>query len=138
MDPKRTKKEKEKADFEIAFFEAILKEKPDFIEALAALGDLYTKNGFCEKGLCVDKKLSQLRPNDPVVLYNLACSYSLLSDLDHAFAAIEQAVRCGYSDFNYIEYDNDLHNLRADARFQQFLTGVKTKKTADGQSVQHG
>lgn len=109
-------------DFEIRFYERILTDKPDFIEALIALGDLYTKRGCYEKGLDVDRKLSRLRSEDPVVLYNLACSYSLLSDVDKAFSVIKLALQCGYDDFDYLEQDTDLLNLRSSPAFQQYFT----------------
>jgi len=42
------------------------------------LGNAYTENGMYAKGLLVDLKLSRLKPNDPLVHYNLARSYALL------------------------------------------------------------
>lgn len=117
-------------DFEIQFYERILTDKPDFIEALIALGDLYTKRGCYEKGLDVDRKLSRLRSEDPVVLYNLACSYSLLSDVDKAFSVIKLALQCGYDDFDHLEQDNDLLNLRNSPPFQQYLTQFRREKSA--------
>ena len=114
-------------DFEIAFYESILKKTPQFIEALAALGDLYTKKGFYEKGLDIDEKLSKLRPHDPLVFYNLACSYSLLKNIDKAFKNIKRAVDLGYNDLSYLEKDLDLDNLRKDGRFMEFLLKIKNK-----------
>ncbi|MCA9399581.1 MAG: hypothetical protein KC618_07520 [Candidatus Omnitrophica bacterium] len=128
---KLTKKEKERLeamDYEIAFYEGILKNKPDFIEALSALGDLYTKRGFIEKGLKADVKLSILKPEDPYVFYNLACSYSLLENVDEALSSIKQAIELGYKDFNFLEQDDDLENLRKDQRFQRYLARMKNRK----------
>ncbi len=112
-------------DFEIRFFESIVKEKPNFIEALAALGDLYTKKGYCKEGLKVDLRLSTLRPDDPIILYNLACSYSLLEDIDRALEVIKQAIACGYDDFNHLAKDDDLKNLREDKRFKKLILKQK-------------
>ena len=42
------KPKQDDTDFEIRFYESLLEKKPDFIEALAALGDLYTHKGFYE------------------------------------------------------------------------------------------
>ena len=128
---KLTKKEKERLeamDYEIAFYEGILKNKPDFVEALSALGDLYTKRGFIEKGLKADVKLSILKPEDPYVFYNLACSYSLLENVDEALSSIKQAIELGYKDFNFLEQDDDLENLRKDQRFQRYLARMKNRK----------
>lgn len=114
--------------FEIAFYNGLIEKDPNFTDALAALGDLYTKAGMYREGLSVDEKLVQLRPDDPVVLYNLACSYSLLGEIDKAFRAFKKAINCGYFDFEHLEGDEDLSNLRKDRRFQRYLARIKEKR----------
>jgi tetratricopeptide (TPR) repeat protein len=111
---------KEDLEFEIQFFEGVTKRDPDFIDALQILGDAYTKTGQWEKGLHVDKRLARLCPDNPLVFYNLACSYSLMSHLDEAFAALNKAVRLGYCDTKWLTDDPDLENLRKDSRFEAF------------------
>ncbi len=115
--PKRTGA-KEDLEFEIRFFEGVTQRDPDFIDALQILGDAYTKTGQWEKGLTIDKRLARLCPNNPLVFYNLACSYSLMSHLDEAFAALNRAVRLGYNDAKWMVKDPDLENLRKDSRFE--------------------
>jgi len=112
--------------FEIAFYENILKRSPGFVEALVALGDLYTKQGFYQKGLEVDERLARLRRDDPLVHYNLACSYSLMNDVSKARAAMVRAFALGYDDLSYLEKDPDLLNLLADADFCEELKAVRT------------
>ena len=107
-------------DFEIKFYEGILQKNPEHVETLAILGDLYTKKGWIEKGLAVDQRLLHLRPEDPYVLYNLACSYSLLNNIDQAFTIIKMAIVFGYKDFDYLREDPDLTNLLADKRFREY------------------
>jgi len=119
---------KDDVAFEITFYNGLIRKNPNFIEALVALGDLYTKAGMYKEGLSVDEKLVQLKPDDPIVLYNLACSYSLLKDIDKAFRAFKKAINCGYFDFEHLEQDDDLSNLRKDRRFQQYLARIKEKK----------
>ena len=109
---------KEDLEFEIQFFEGVTKRDPDFIDALQILGDAYTKTGQWEKGLLIDKRLARLCPDNPFVFYNLACSYSLMSRLDAAFAALTKAVKLGYADAMWLAKDPDLENLRTDSRFE--------------------
>ncbi len=116
--------------FEIAFYEKVLANSPDFIEALIVLAQLYTQEGFIEKGLALDRRLAQLRPDDAVVQYNLASSLSLTGDISGAFAAIRRAIENGYHDFEYLEKDKDLLNLFTDKDFQEYYSGRKTLKDA--------
>jgi len=112
-------------DFEIKFYENILKTRPNFTEVLIALGDAYTKNKLYEEGLAIDERLSRLKPEDPIVFYNLACSYSLTERIDFSLRALKRAMRLGYDDFNYMNKDPDLENLRKDERYQ-----ILVKRTA--------
>jgi len=122
------KNKQDDIDFEIRFYESLIEKKPDFIEALAALGDLYTQKGQYKQGLSVDEKLMQLRPEDPIVLYNLACSYSLLEEKDRAYRTIKKAINCGYDNFEHLEQDADLENLRNDSRFQRYISKQQSKE----------
>jgi len=119
---------KEDLQFEIQFFEGIAKRDPSYIEALQVLGDAYTKTGQWEKGLRVDKRLARLCPDNPLVFYNLACSYSLMSRIDQAFGALRRAVKLGYSDARWLNKDPDLENLRHDTRFDDIRKNLAKKR----------
>ncbi len=125
--PKMTRK-KEDTDFEIAFYEDILKSAPLFVEALSVLGDLYTKAGLWQKGLEADLKLSRLRPKDALVFYNLACSYALLKQTRAALFALTKAIDFGYDDFEYLKGDADLDNLLKDRHFQKYIKQLEKNK----------
>ncbi len=118
-------KEQKDIDFEIQFCEGLLKKNGNFCEALGVLGDLYTKKGLYKEGLEIDLKLARLKPEDPIVLYNLACSHSLLQETDKAYGAIKSAMQCGYNDFLFLEEDDDLANLRADGKFKSFFAEIR-------------
>jgi len=126
---KSAKKNNADMDFEIHFYERILDRKPDFVQALMALGDLYTKKGRFQEGLTLDRRLSQLRPEDPYVFYNLACSYSLINDIAKAASVMKLAVKNGYRNFVFLENDRDLVNLLKDADFRRYLDEVKQTRT---------
>ncbi|MDP8267004.1 MAG: hypothetical protein P9M07_08730 [Candidatus Aceula meridiana] len=119
-------KTEQNEQFEVLFLEGVLDKAPKFVEALIKLGDLYTKQGFFEKGLKADQRLVKLRPEDPTVLYNLACSYSLVGKLDKSFTVIQIAIDKGYEDFNHLKKDNDLKNLRYYLPFQEYFRKLTT------------
>ena len=114
-----------KKDLEIRFYENLVKENPDFIQALSCLGDAYTNKGFYEEGLKVDRRLVKLRPDDSAVHYNLACSLSLLGREEEALPALKRAVLLGYDDFAYLLNDADLENVRRHPHFASFLAKMK-------------
>lgn len=116
---------RKKKDLEIDFYENILKERPDFIGALTSLGDAYTRKGFYREGLVVDRRLVILKPEDPVVHYNLACSLSLTGEPQEALKELKKAVMLGYDDFAYICEDADLENVRSLSEFKIFYQKLK-------------
>lgn len=111
-------------DFEISFFESLVKEKPDFVDALIPLAEAYTRKGLYKKGLELDRRLVKLRRTDPVIHYNLGCSYALLGLKDEAFQALSDAIRFGYSDPYHLKQDADLKILRGDPRFEELLRSL--------------
>ncbi len=121
--PRRSKAQ-ELLDFELAFYEKLLGAYPDFIDVLIPLGDAYTRRGLHEKGLEIDLRLAHLRAHDPLIWYNLACSYSLLSRLDEGLDALRRAVELGYSDFEHLRRDPDLTNLRHSTKAREWLQGL--------------
>ena len=110
---------KEEIDFEIAFYEGVVKDSPDYVEALIPLAEAYTRKGLIEKGLGIDKRLSRLCKKDPVVHYNLACSLALAGKKKDAIKTLRRAIDLGYLDFNHLKKDADLKSLQDDPEFQR-------------------
>ena len=121
--PRRTKSEA-LLEFEISFYEKLLRAYPDFVDVLVPLGDAYTRRGLHDKGLQVDLRLTRLRNNDPLTWYNLACSYSLLKRLDESLDALRRSVELGYGDLTHLQNDPDLVNLRQSQKYRQFLEAM--------------
>ena len=121
--PRRTKSEA-LLEFEISFYEKLLRAYTDFVDVLVPLGDAYTRRGLHEKGLQVDLRLTRLRGNDPLTWYNLACSYSLLKRLDESLDALRRSVELGYGDLTHLQNDPDLVNLRQSQKYRQFLNAM--------------
>ena len=109
-------------NFQISFYEELVKETPDFTDALIALGDAYTKAGRHKEGLGIDQRLVKLKPQDAVIRYNLACSYSLLEVSDLCLVSLEKALGLGYCEFDFMEQDQDLEFIRMDPRYRELLS----------------
>jgi tetratricopeptide (TPR) repeat protein len=113
--------------FEINLYEAALKSNPNNIEALRFLGYTYSKEGYHEKALEVDKRLVRLLPEEAIIHYNLACSYSQLNQIDSAFNELEMAILLGYNEWKHMEHDEDLNNMKKDPRYKQLISSLKKK-----------
>jgi tetratricopeptide (TPR) repeat protein len=128
---KLTNREQQDLDLEIHFLEGVVRRDPAYVEALQILGDNYTRRGDYNEGLKIDERLSRLRPDDAVVQYNLACSYSLTRQIEPALEALQAAVNLGYRDFKAMDKDPDLENARQDARYKRIrakIRGIQPKR----------
>ena len=71
--------------------------------------------------------LALIAPNNPRVLYNLACAYALNRDRGRAVDALRRAVEKGFKDAAAIERDKDLEGLRDDPAYKQIVEGLKKR-----------
>ena len=108
-------------DWEIAFFEGVLRRDPDYGAVMRVLAELYTRRGRHADGLRLDRRITSLYPEDAIAHYNLACSLALTNDLNGAFSALEDAWRLGYRDLSWLKRDPDLRSVRRDPRYEEFL-----------------
>jgi tetratricopeptide (TPR) repeat protein len=122
---KLTRREQRDLDVEIGFLEGIIGRDPRYVEALQVLGDNYTRRGKFTDGLKIDERLSRLMPDDPTVLYNLACSYALMRRLEQAASALSRALDRGYKDFKWLLKDPDLQNLRNHDLFKDIRARIR-------------
>lgn len=113
--------EQPQLDFELEFFEQLLRRLPDFADVLRVQASNLSMKGLLKEGLKVDQYLVQIRPADPTAHYNLACRYALLRQPDLALQTLRRAVELGYRDFRYMSQDRDLESIRKDPRFRQLL-----------------
>jgi hypothetical protein len=125
---KMKRRETRELDIKIQFMEGIVRRDPQYIEALQLLGDHYTQRGKFHDGLKVDEQLSRLEPGNPLVFYNLACSYSLTGAVDLAASALDKALALGYRDFKWLAKDPDLRTLRKHPVFRSIEDKIRKMK----------
>ena len=111
--------------FDISFFEAVLRRDPDYVEVIELLGGLYTKQGRIAEGLRMDRKLVKLQPRNATAHYNLACSLALSKRKADALRSLHEAVQLGYKDFDWMQQDPDLEDLKNHPEFVALLEQLK-------------
>ncbi len=125
---KLTRNDQRNLDVEISFIEGVVRRDPGYVDALQILGDDYTRRGRFADGLTVDEQLAKLRPHDAMVLYNLACSYSLTDRLDEALDALHRALAVGYKEFEWMTKDPDLEAVRQHPLYERIRAKIKASK----------
>ncbi|MGB9273195.1 MAG: adenylate/guanylate cyclase domain-containing protein [Pseudolabrys sp.] len=83
--------------------------------ALIELGEGDRAREWMSRALAMD-------PDDPLTLYNIACGYTTLGDLDAAFDLLERSLpRAGPEIRQWIKHDSDFDLLRSHPRYQKVL-----------------
>ncbi len=111
-------------EFDIVFFEGVLRHVPEFAEAIEILGGLYTKAGRIDDGLRMDRKLVKLKPENPTAHYNLGCSFALKARMTDAIRSLRRAVELGYDDITWMKSDPDLKALQDHPAFLELLDDI--------------
>ncbi len=86
--------------------------------ALVALAEI-------ERGLEWADGARQLEPEEPMVLYNLACIYSMAGKPDEAISCLEKSLSHGAAYQEWSRRDSNLDPLRQNPRFVQLMAEVK-------------
>ena len=90
---------------------------------LIEVGDTKRSLEWAARALAID-------PEESAILYNVACTYSLLGEKEQALDCLEKAVRNGFGHKAWVENDPDFTSLRNLPRFQallQRLSGAPSK-----------
>jgi TolB-like protein/Flp pilus assembly protein TadD len=100
-----------------------LLQNPDDARARIFYASSLAKLGRKEEAIREGAMAAELSPGDPMMLYNCACLYATLREVEQALAALERAVSCGYESFRWLAHDPDLDVLRHEPRFQALIAG---------------
>ncbi len=115
-------------EFEMTFFESVLKRSPDYTEVIEILGGLYTKHGRISDGLKMDRKLVRYLPENATAHYNLACSLALSKRQADALKSLRRAIELGYEDIDWLRQDPDLSELKAHPDFESVIAPITPEK----------
>jgi len=111
----------------LTYLERTLAIEPENKTALQYLAGLYTMQGGDLRALKILLQLSQMSPDQPQIHYNIACIYSKNREFTESIQWLERALDNGYGNWNLIESDPDLENLRATHEFQNLLKRKGTR-----------
>jgi tetratricopeptide (TPR) repeat protein len=81
---------------------------------LCSLGEYAEAVEWSDRALAMD-------PEEPSVLYNVACNYALLEETDKAIDCLEKAFRKGFGHVEWMENDPDFSFIRSHPRFKALM-----------------
>ncbi len=99
-------------------YEKALHHNEKFKEALINLSTAYLKTKIFDKALETLQEGQNQFPQEPLFDYNFACYYSLRGNPGPGLLALQQAVKKGFKQFEQIESDSDLSNLRQSEEYK--------------------
>jgi TolB-like protein/Flp pilus assembly protein TadD len=105
----------------IRLAEQHLEMNPDDVRALYIAANGMAALGQRGRALEWSARATGLRPQDPMLLYNVACIYSLLGEIEAALDVLESAYELGLRHKGWYENDSNLDPLRAEPRFRAIL-----------------
>ena len=94
---------------------------PDDARALSFGASGAYENYGKEKALEWARRALEAEKDEPAIIYNVACCYSIVGEVDTALDLLEQAIKHGYGDRAWLEHDSDLAPLRGNPRFNELL-----------------
>ena len=107
--------------FDLDFFGRVLLRNANHVDALRQQVELLARIGDHERALELDRRLVTLAPCDVIARYNLACSLSMVGDVEGAVVALDMALEMGYCDWAHLESDADLQAVRDHQAFDELL-----------------
>ena len=90
-----------------------LLQNPDDSRARMYYAITLAEKGYKDEAIREGDKALELSPGDPMMLYNCACLYSQLGELDRAIDTLRRAISGGYENFGWMRHEPDLDALRA-------------------------
>lgn len=109
--------EQELLGFQLQLLRDVVRERPDYPEAVLLCGNLLTTAHQHQKALASDRHGTAIDPANPVMWYNLACSLALTDRPTEALDTLEKAIDLGFSDAQLMAKDPDLDPIRNLPRF---------------------
>ena len=108
----------------VKLIEERLELNPDDARAWNLGAGTLATQGETERALEFARKSVAIDPDDPMLLYNIACTYARLGRTDDSLTTLEHAVDKGYGHKDWVEHDPDFDSIRDTPRFQAIVEGM--------------
>ncbi len=124
----KTEEAREMRRRQVVVLERQLEFVPEDVRARILLSANYAYFGEGEKARREAQKAVALRPNDPNILYNAACTLGILNLKGEALGLLRKAKESGFPNLEWASRDPDLVCLHNDPEFQRLVAEDKAKR----------
>ena len=94
---------------------------PEDVRARILLSSNLASSGEVDECIRHLQTAVALRPNDPNILYNAACTYGVMTRKAEALAMLKKAIAAGWGNPNWAARDSDLDCLHDDPEFRKLV-----------------
>ncbi len=108
----------------LAAFSRAREERPDNLDVLMGMAWCFKRTDQLPRAISIMEDAYRAHPKVPVVLYNIACYYSLAGDKVQALSWLGRALRMNADLRKLIDDESDFDSLRNDPDFQ-YITNLE-------------
>ena len=102
-------------------FPRYLSQNPDDSRAHIIYAIYLVEAGKVEEAKTEGKKAIALSPDDSLMSYNVACLHSRLGEKKLAIDYLSNAIKKGYSNYEWLKRDPDLNNIQNEPEFMELM-----------------
>ncbi len=110
-------------------YERALAEAPTDRHVVMGMAWCYKRTGQLHKAIAAMQELYRTSPDEPIVLYNLACYFALDGDKQQALSWLGRSLRLDAALHKLIGDESDFDGLRDDADFQLIVNTIDDVST---------
>lgn len=103
---------------------------PDDVRAVYMKSGSFISLGDRAQGIEWSDRALSMDPEEPSVLYNVACNYALLNETEKALDCLEKAFDKGFGHKEWMEHDPDFLSIKNHSRFKALMRGLAAARAA--------
>ena len=103
---------------------------PDDVRAVYMKAGSFISLGDRAQGIEWSDRALSMDPEEPSVLYNVACNYALLNETEKALDCLEKAFDKGFGHKEWMEHDPDFLSIKNHPRFKALMHGLAAARAA--------
>jgi tetratricopeptide (TPR) repeat protein len=103
---------------------------PDDVRAVYMKSGSFISLGDRVQGIEWSDRALSMDPEEPSVLYNVACNYALLNETEKALTCLEKAFDKGFGHKEWMEHDPDFLSIKNHSRFKALMRGLAAAQAA--------